>query len=227
MEELKRTRSRWGLLAVQSVIGAVILLLALVVRLVGGDLYDQLHNAFRTAMRQDVLTEALVPEEKQGQGGEDLTVGAASLLVPPAGATFSPLTLPCPPTAIIRQGKVTSEFGYRENPLGGGVGFHTGVDVAASKGTLLYAPYDGTVIASAWDDSYGNYITIVCGEDLQIRFAHCSALLCHVGDEVKAGDAVAKVGNTGNSTGPHVHVMAMRGGVAYNPALLIPEECYA
>ncbi|MBR2339130.1 MAG: M23 family metallopeptidase [Clostridia bacterium] len=222
-----RSRSGLGLLAVQSIIGAVVLLLALVVRLIGGDVYAQLQEAFRTAVTQDVLTQQLTQDDTEGQGGEDIKVGAASVLMPPDGATFTPLTLPEEPHAVLDKGRVTSTFGYRENPLGGGTGFHTGVDIAASSGTPLYAAYDGTITKAGWDNSYGNYLVLTCFDGLEVWYAHCSALRCRSGDTVQAGDVVATVGSTGNSTGPHVHLMTVREGVAYNPALLVPEGCYA
>lgn len=221
------TRGGWGLLAVQSIIGAVIVLLALILRLIGGDIYEQLRELFRTAVTDDSLAQSVVEQwEEEGTGGADLPPGTASVLAPPEGATFSPLTLAAVPHRLLDGGTVTSDFGYRVDPIKGGTGFHTGVDIAAPVGTRLYALYDGTVTKAGWDNSYGRYLVLTCGE-LELWYTHCSALLMEAGEAVSAGEMVAKVGSTGDSTGPHVHLMVRKDGKFYDPSPLIPDDCYA
>ena len=149
------------------------------------------------------------------------------MVTPPDGATFTPLTLSEAPYEVLETGRVTSAFGYRTDPIHGGTGFHTGVDIAAESGAPLYAAYDGTITKAGWDHSYGKYTVLTCTDGLEILYAHCSALLCRAGDTVQAGQSIARVGSTGDSTGPHVHLMALRDGVAYDPVLLVPEACYA
>ncbi len=226
MAEQRRTRSRLSLIAVQSIVCGVILLLALLLRLIGGDTWDQLRTVFQHWMTDDGLA-ALVEPEPEAAGGRDIPVGeAVSVLVPPEGATFAPISLPTTGVAPLHSGEVTSVFGYRTDPIRGGTGFHTGTDVSAQEGEALYAPYDGTVTAAAWDNSYGYYVTVRAG-DVDILYAHCSVLLCREGDDVKAGDTVARVGSTGDSTGNHVHIELHRAGICYDPAPLIPETWYA
>lgn len=98
---------------------------------------------------------------------------------------------------------IASDFGYRTRPY---VGFHYGVDIGMAMGTPICAVKDGTVITSVHGSSgYGYYIIIDHADGVQTLYAHCSELLVSVGDEVKKGDIIAKVGSTGRSTGPHVH----------------------
>lgn len=98
---------------------------------------------------------------------------------------------------------IASDFGYRTRPY---VGFHNGVDIGMAMGTPICAVKDGTVITSVHGSGgYGYYIIIDHADGVQTLYAHCSELLVSVGDEVKKGDIIAKVGSTGRSTGPHVH----------------------
>ena len=228
----KRSTNRdTGVLAVQSILAGIALLLALITRLIGGDVFQQLRKAFDEAINDDSLAEVFVDhltqsEDTEGKGGLDIQVGEASVLAAPEGATFAPLIVTEKAYPLLKTGKITSSFGYRQDPIRGGNSFHTGIDIGASKGTPLYAPYDGTVLKAKWNDSYGNYIVVACQDGLELWFAHCSALLAKAGDTVRAGDVIARVGSTGDSTGPHVHFMARRGEVSYNPAPLLPESLY-
>lgn len=83
--------------------------------------------------------------------------------------------------------------------------FHTGLDIAASTGTDIYAVQDGEVIVATSHWSYGNYIIVDHGGGITTLYAHCSKLLVKVGDKVKQGDHIAEMGMTGTATGPHVH----------------------
>ncbi len=229
----KRDRSGFSLLAVQSIVCGVVLLLALLLRLVGGDTWTQLRSLFRQWMTEEGLTQVIAEqleeeEATQGVGGRDIAVGeAVSVLRPPQGATFAPPTVPITAITPLKSGRVTSSFGYRTDPIKGGTGFHTGIDVAASKGEPLYALYDGVVTAAAWDSSYGNYIAVTTAEGWELWYAHCSVLLCREGESVTAGQRIAQVGSTGDSTGDHVHIMVKHDGVCYDPTSLIPEGWYA
>lgn len=99
---------------------------------------------------------------------------------------------------------------------------HKGLDFAASTGTNIYASASGTVTFSGWNSGgYGYLVIISHGNGVQTYYAHCSALLCSVGQTVSQGELIAKVGNTGRSTGSHLHFEIRVNGVAYNPALYL------
>ena len=95
---------------------------------------------------------------------------------------------------------------------------HTGLDIAAPKGTPIKAASSGTVTYSGnANDGYGNYVVISHGNGVQTVYAHCSRLLVSKGQHVSQGEVIAKVGSTGNSTGNHLHLEIRKNGVSYNP----------
>lgn len=108
-------------------------------------------------------------------------------------------------------GRITSPFGPRWGKL------HTGVDIAASVGTNVYASMSGKVIFSGCNGAYGNLVIIDHGNGFQSYYAHNSKLLVKVGQTVAKGDHIAESGNTGNSTGPHCHFEIRKNGVPVNP----------
>lgn len=101
-------------------------------------------------------------------------------------------------------GTITSRFGVREsnNPIVSS--YHSGLDIAANTGTQVIAAIGGEVIEASTDTYFGKYIKIK-KDDIEMIYAHCSKLLVKVGDKVERGKLIAYVGNTGNSTGPHLH----------------------
>jgi len=109
-------------------------------------------------------------------------------------------------------GTISSRFGYRAR------GFHSGLDIAAPTGTPITAADGGTVNFSGWNGGYGYLVRIDHGGGFETYYGHCSAMLVSVGDKVSKGDIIAKVGNTGNSTGPHCHFEVRVNGVAQNPS---------
>ena len=119
-------------------------------------------------------------------------------------------------------GTITSNFGYRGNPIGGGTGFHEGLDIAVDYGTPVRATAAGKVSMAGWVDGYGNLVEIDHGNGFTTRYGHNSMLLVVVGQAVQAGDIVALAGSTGRSTGPHVHYEVRVNGSPANPLLFLP-----
>lgn len=112
---------------------------------------------------------------------------------------------------------LTSSFGMRTHPVLGGRRAHKGIDLAAPTGTPVYATADGLVQMAQWFSSYGNFIKIGHGNDMETRYAHLSRIVAVAGSWVKKGDLIGYVGSTGRSTGPHLHYEIRIGGVAVNP----------
>ena len=116
---------------------------------------------------------------------------------------------------------VTSYYGYRVHPISGGKNFHKGVDIGMAQGTEILAGHDGTVSQAGEAGDYGLAVVLdgimQDGSTLTTKYAHCSQLLVSAGQEVKKGDVIAKVGSTGNSTGPHLHLEVLVDGEHLNP----------
>ncbi len=115
------------------------------------------------------------------------------------------------------KGWVTSEFGVRESPFRSGVEFHKGLDISTRFGKEVVAPADGLVIVSGYDQQEGNYIKIDHGRGLATGFAHLSRMAVRQGMRVKKGDIIGYVGDTGRSTGPHLHYAVFVNNVPVNP----------
>ncbi|WP_374407575.1 M23 family metallopeptidase [Pelagerythrobacter sp.] len=113
--------------------------------------------------------------------------------------------------------RMTSDYGMRTHPVLGGRRAHTGIDLAAPTGTPVYATADGLVSRADRFSSYGLFISIEHGANLQTRFAHLSKLAVADGQRVKKGDLIGYVGSTGRSTGPHLHYEVRVDGEAVNP----------
>lgn len=113
---------------------------------------------------------------------------------------------------------VTSEFTDRVNPISGRQEHHTGLDMAAPRGTGIRAVAAGTVILARYGHpSYGNYLVIDHGGGVTTLYAHCTVLTVGTGQTVSAGEEIAKVGSTGNSTGNHLHLEVRENGTLVNP----------
>ena len=113
-------------------------------------------------------------------------------------------------------GTVTSEFGKREssNPIVGAN--HTGIDIGANTGTVIVAAIPGTVTISSTVGEYGYHIKIT-NNDVSTLYAHCSKLYVKEGQQIEQGQAIAEVGSTGKSTGPHLHFEVIRENRYINP----------
>jgi murein DD-endopeptidase MepM/ murein hydrolase activator NlpD len=126
-----------------------------------------------------------------------------------------PLARPIPAAQI------TSDFGPRIDPFLGGLAMHTGIDFKAPYGTPVRATAPGTVITASYQGGYGRLVEIQHPDGHLTRYAHMSAITVNVGDEVQAGDQVGRLGNTGRSTGPHLHYEVRQGDEALDPVTFV------
>jgi murein DD-endopeptidase MepM/ murein hydrolase activator NlpD len=110
-----------------------------------------------------------------------------------------------------------SVFGWRIDPITGHSALHTGLDFPATPGTAIYAAAGGVVVAQEYQAEYGNMIEVDHGNNLISRYAHASKVLVKKGDLIKRGQKIAEVGNTGRSTGPHLHFEVLVQGIPQDP----------
>jgi murein DD-endopeptidase MepM/ murein hydrolase activator NlpD len=118
-------------------------------------------------------------------------------------------------------GWISSTFGYRTSPFTGRREFHQGLDIAARKGTPILAAADGVITFAGTKGLMGKMIVIDHGHGMVTRYAHIHKMLKKCGDAVKKGDTIALVGNTGRSTGSHLHYEVHLNGIPVNPAKYI------
>jgi len=115
------------------------------------------------------------------------------------------------------KGWMTSSFGIRNSPFSGRLKMHEGIDIAARTGTPVYAAADGIVSQCETVEGYGKLVAIDHGYGYKTYYAHNSKLLVKVGQRVKRNDLIAAVGNTGSSTGSHLHYEVRLNGIPLNP----------
>ena len=172
---------------------------------------EEMREEYRFNARQDEYLTLLSAENVAPLWG-DLLGGFAmgelggEVLAPGSDTTLADGALQWPlPVA----GTITSPQGYRTDPITGETSYHSGTDIAVPEGTPILAAADGTVtVANAldsWGGSYGYYVKLDHGGGLTTLYAHCSSICVTTSQQVKAGEVIAYVGQTGRATGPHLH----------------------
>ena len=121
------------------------------------------------------------------------------------------------------RGWVTSDFGTRMDPYTAERKMHEGLDIATPHGQPVYSPSDGTVVFAGTEGGYGKVLVIDHGYGVKTRYGHLSEIFVKSGDRVARGGKVAAVGNTGRSTGPHLHYEVRVNGIPENPRKFILE----
>lgn len=114
-------------------------------------------------------------------------------------------------------GKITSGFGYRKDPISGEKKFHSGVDIDLKENTDVKAAFDGIVKDTGNDKELGNYVIVNNGKDVETKYGHLNQILTKKGDKLSKGKVIGKSGNTGRSTGPHLHFEILIMGEARDP----------
>lgn len=147
-----------------------------------------------------------------GVGGEDIEIYKAE-----ENTSFAPFVTTVPMLNPIKDGRYTSYFGYRTNPITGEWSFHTGLDIAAEKGTPIRASLSGRVTRIGEDSRAGKYVFLTHSDGFVTFYCHCSEILVEENMIINRGETIARVGSTGWSTGPHLHFEIRRDGIRLNP----------
>jgi len=167
-----------------------------------------------TEAARDAQTESL------GSGDEhfsQLFASWTSLDRAGPGAPVEQPVVAVPSSMPLAGARMSSGYGMRDHPVLRKRARHSGVDLAAPTGTPVYATADGYVGRANRFGSYGLFVKIDHGADLETRYAHMSRLAVNTGERVMKGDVIGYVGSTGRSTGPHLHYEVRVNGVAVNP----------
>src|SRR5262249_40025834 len=121
-------------------------------------------------------------------------------------------------------GWLSSSYGKRVDPFGGGEDFHPGLDISADYGLPVHATADGVGASAAASGNYGNMITLEHGFGIVTRYGHLSRFAVVAGQKVQRGDVIGYVGSTGRSTSPHLHYETLVGGKLTNPLKFLSTE---
>ena len=140
-----------------------------------------------------------------------------------AERTTATTSVAVPSRTPIDSYRTSSSDGMRTHPVLGGLRGHKGIDMAAPTGTPIYATADGLVSKAEYYSSYGNFIAIGHGGELETRYAHLSRIAVASGQRVRKGDLIGYVGSTGRSTGPHLHYEVRVAGQAVDPTPYMTE----
>ncbi len=171
-----------------------------------------------------------VPRELPALSGSAAAapVAPAALSAPTAASLARNAPMAAAPAAVALhlplKGRVSSGFGVRHDPLHGRIRRHTGVDIAAAQGTPIAAAAAGKVVFAGRRGGYGNLVEIEHADGQRTRYAHTARMLVKVGDEVKPGQAIATVGSTGRSTGPHLHFEVKKDGARIDPLQAVAKD---
>jgi len=186
-------------------------------------------NSTQIASKVTKITEGA--ESPLGKGDEEFSQlfsswrsldNGSGVAIPLAAASVS-----IPSRMPLAQMVMTSGYGMRSHPILHRRAAHKGVDLAATSGSPVYATADGIVAKAEWFGTYGNYIQIEHGGELETRYAHLSGYAVAEGDRVHKGDLIGYVGSTGRSTGPHLHYEVRIAGEAVNPVPYLAGEVSA
>ncbi len=221
----------FNFLIAQTVVCAIAVIFVLVLKVLGGYYYDYSKAVFDENFNKPINVKQVLSAE---QTQEILT---AQSTVYGAGGTeeevkylkekskisdeetkeieSSGINSMCIPV----NGEITSEYSYRVHPISGQYLFHSGLDIGADEGEDILAALDGIVseVDTKGETSYGKYIVVSHSDNTSTLYGHCSKIVAKEGDEVKKGEVIAKVGSTGNSTGPHLHFEVRVNGTRLNP----------
>ena len=118
---------------------------------------------------------------------------------------------------IVGEIDLSSSFGVRSDPFGRGPAMHSGLDFRASHGDPVRATANGKVVSAGWNGGYGKMVEIDHGNDITTRYGHLSDIEVKVGQTVRVGQTIGRIGSTGRSTGPHLHYETRIDGDAVDP----------
>lgn len=152
-------------------------------------------------------------------GGRDIKTYEAK-----TNTSFAPYKVTAKILNPIENGRYTSLFGYRTNPITGDFSFHTGLDIAAPEGSAIRAAFNGTVTKVGEDSQAGKYIFLEHNDGFVTFYCHCSEIAAQKGAVIRQGETIARVGSTGWSTGPHLHFEIRKDNIRLNPMWALEDD---
>ena len=162
---------------------------------------------------EEIVEERMTEEEKEQFGNYKLSGGGQQVYSPVMEEDWTNL--------------ITSDFGERIHPVTGERTFHNGIDIGIPTGTNLYSAVTGTVTVATYSETAGYYVRIQTETGWVVTFMHMDSIFVSPGDKVARGDYVGESGNTGRSTGPHLHLEVRdASNIPVNPIFIVPQSIY-
>ena len=179
-------------------------------------------SSVRAGMFAEALADAVASAGGIGLASQvERSLVPGGLATPPHAPSPAPGPGALPPLALPTHGRISSAFGARKDPFTHTEAEHRGIDVAAAEGAPIRAPLDGVVVRAGPRGGYGNAVEIDHGNGLVTLYGHASEVGVAPGDRVLAGQQIARVGQTGRATGPHLHFEVRVGGRPVDPARVL------
>lgn len=182
---------------------------------IGGSMPDDLDTSMPLSQEHDRLVREMHDHMEQVDQASSVQESSFDMLMKSLQSKKN--LLAATPSLRPVDGWISSDFGYRVSPFTGRKEIHKGLDIATRQGTPIIAPADGLITYSANKWLMGNMVAIDHGFGMVTRYGHIHKFVKHKGDHVKRGDVIALVGNTGRSTGPHLHYEVRLNGVPVDP----------
>ena len=179
--------------------------------------FRQLFSNWQSLEKSDAPALAAVANAAALAAVSGRTSGTTNLVSAPIRRVFSTTSVSIPSRMPVEGVRLTSDYGMRVHPVLGGRRAHKGIDLAGPVGTPIHATADGVVSKAEWFSSYGLYVSLEHGGELQTRYGHMSRLNVAAGQHVRKGDIIGFIGSIGRSTGPHLHYEVRVAGEAVNP----------
>lgn len=223
-KKVKRPKDRFlNFLIAQIFFCSIAVIFVLVISAIGGEIYDYSKSVFNECFNKPIninqvlnakQTKAVLQAQNSSQKSEKNNYVSDKKIKTVLTSATADNSM-CMPV----DGSVTSEYSYRIHPITGDYKLHSGIDIAANTGDNIYSVLDGVVseIDRKCKTTYGKYIVIKHSTGTSTLYGHCSKIIAKTGESVKKGQVIAKVGSTGNSTGPHLHFEVKVNGEKLNP----------
>ncbi len=161
---------------------------------------------------EEIVEERLPDDKKEQYNGYKLSTGGQQVYGPVIKEDW--------------QNLISSNYGERIHPITGERTFHKGVDIAIPTGTMLYSAIEGEVIIAKYSESAGNYVSVRTQSGWTVTYMHMDNISVRVGQEIEQGEYIGQSGNTGRSTGAHLHLQVEdTNGNTINPIFIIPQTC--
>ena len=229
------------LLIAQIAVCLAMVAFGLLVRQTDPELYHQMGQQYQAALEQgvdlsgqqelvkftedavarirDAAQQALEQAAPAGGGVNHSSAGGA-----PAGYAIGPYTLMQAPALPLEQFWISSSYGHRNHPITGEEDFHGGLDLAAPQGTPVFCVMDGLVLQTGTSPSYGNYVRVLHSGEFVSTYNHLAICEVKPGQKLQKAQELGKVGSTGMSTGPHLHLEFLLHGIRVDPAVALGVE---